>query len=82
MKDLNFIENQEDINKKVELKEEDRAELIEILRKDSELLRKFELIDYSVFMLDIDLEKKFNAKRDQGIQSLVYNAVKKEYTVN
>jgi hypothetical protein len=48
---------------------------------DSRLLRQHDLIDYSVFLLDIDLDKKFRAKQDKGIKSLVYNALDMEYTL-
>lgn len=50
--------------------------LLETLKSDSELLRKHQLIDYSVFLIEVDRQKRL---KTGGIGSLVYDALNKEY---
>ena len=53
LKDLNFQE-MVDNGGKIDVPEDERRNLLQILREDSKLLEKHHLIDYSVFLLEID----------------------------
>jgi hypothetical protein len=44
-------------------------------------LQEHNLIDYSVFLLEVDRQKKLTLKRESGFRSLVYNALTKEYVL-
>jgi len=53
LKDQNF-KNDNEKSKIIDLEEKEKDKINEILKKDSLLLRKHELIDYSVFLIEID----------------------------
>ena len=56
LKDLNF---QKHVNKKQKIKitDQSRENLLTQIKSDSEFLRKHCLIDYSVFLLEVDRQK-------------------------
>jgi hypothetical protein len=54
----------------------DLDSLLATLESDSDLLKRHQLIDYSVFLIEVDRQKRLNSG---GIGALVYNALQKEY---
>ena len=48
---------------------------MDILAKDSELLRKHKLIDYNVFLVEVDRHRKLRTNYEKGVASLVYDAL-------
>ena len=54
---------------------------MERIQKDSELLRKFELIDYSMFLVEVDRTKKLRSSNQQGLESLVYDVQQQQFVM-
>ena len=61
LKDQNFINQAERLQVEAETKEK----IIKTLRKDSELLRKHGLIDYSVFLVQVDRSKRLHSNKHE-----------------
>lgn len=53
LKDKNMIESKN----KLEIQEENKNEILDQIKLDTELLKKHELIDYSMFLIQIDSQK-------------------------
>ena len=53
----------------------------ETFEKDSEFLRKSGLIDYSVFLVEVDRSKMLSPKNKNSFKALVYNAKNKQYVM-
>ena len=58
------------------LKQEKKVDLIEIISKDTEILMKFGLIDYSLFLIEVDRRSKLVVDNEKGMSSLVYDSLK------
>ena len=74
------------LNKKrkvVDIDEIEKMKLTKILKKDSELLSKHALIDYSLFLIEVDRREKEKAGNKHSLQTLsvVYDKKQKTYVV-
>ena len=69
LKELNLIEPNGNVN----LEEWSKPGLMDAIRADTELLRKNELIDYSLFLIEVDCDRKRMMAESGDIQTLVYD---------
>jgi len=77
LKDQN-LQDYVDKNQKMEVSVSERNNFLQILKEDSQLLKKHNLIDYSVFLLEIDRQKRIMPK-NISFASMVFDATKKHY---
>lgn len=79
LKDQNFLQMQKE--KPVQIGQIDKISLIEILKKDSLFLRENQLIDYSLFMLEISRQKKLRNQYDHKFRALQFDSNTGQYLV-
>lgn len=77
LKDQNFL----DPNERATIDPGRKAHLMEIMARDSELLRKHGLIDYSIFLVEVDRHRKLRVNYEKGMASLVYDALQQQYVM-
>lgn len=75
LKDKNIME----ADGQAHLKKDKKVDLIEIISKDTEILQKFGLIDYSLFLIEVDRQHKLIINNEKGMASLVYNTLKEQF---
>ena len=80
LKDKNLISiNQDSKSTILDINSQDKDELLEQMKKDSMLLKEMKLIDYSVFLIQVDLSIK-NISTDK--KKYIYNSEKDELTLD
>ena len=85
LKDLNLLElNEEMKSKSVDIDDLDRRKLTSILKKDSEFLHSFSLIDYSLFIIQFnnkngDSSADFNPFESKAVIMLHYDMNTRTY---
>ena len=58
-----------------------KPELMQRIRKDTELLRSRGLIDYSLFLVEVDRHSQLRTSQDTGISSLVYDVSRQQFVM-
>ena len=53
-----------------------KEKMIRIMENDTELLRKHQLIDYSLFLLEVDRQERLNKK--DNMASVVFDVTKNQ----
>ena len=71
LKDKNFIKI---FKEGIEIDPSEKMALFSQMQRDSELLKKNNLIDYSVFLIQVDMQKAEASHFGKKLQKLVFNA--------
>ena len=60
---------------------EAKDNILRILENDSILLKKHELIDYSVFLVEVERKKLIKESSKKTMGSLIYDMMEKQYLI-